>query len=406
MNLKRVASALGPGFITAAVVIGPGSVTVMTATGSTYGYQLLWLPLVVGVLMAAFTVLFMRFGVMSERTFFDVVAARGGRPLAVLCGFSAFYIAAAFQFGNNIGIATAMQGLLPDAPTWVWPIAFNGASILFLFVFRRTYFYLEKMMLVMVGGMLLAFLANLFFAGIDAPKAAAGLVVRIPANADWMKLGGLIATTFSILAAINQAYLVRAKGWGRDNFAEGRTDALAGIAMLAAISMIVMMTSAAVLQKSGIQVNNAADMAKQLQTLFGSHARVIFCLGLAAAAFSSFIMNAMIGGVLFSDSMGKSARIDDAMPKVLGTLALLAGMVVALLVLTVEGISFVKCLIAAQAGTLLAVPLAAVCSWMVLFWKDSTPEQPLGIGARVWVAIGVLVLFATSTMTAVKLFGS
>ena len=111
--------------------------------------------------------------------------------------------------------------------------------------------------------------------------------------------------------------------------------------------------------------------AKQLDALFGAWARIIFCLGLAAAAFSSFVMNAMIGGVLFSDSMGRGWHLNDRLPKALGVAALLVGMVVALLVLQVERISFVNCLVAAQAGTLLAVPLAAVCTCLVLLGKGA-----------------------------------
>jgi len=294
---------------------------------------------------------------------------------------------------------------VPQVEKWVWPIVFNGLSILFLFAFKRIYLYLEKMMLALVVAMLLAFVANLFFAGIEPARAAAGLVPRIPANVDWVKVGGLVATTFSILAAINQVYLVRSKGWTREDYGAGRTDVIAGIGMLTLISMVIMMTSAAVLHRHEIQLKSAADMAKQLNVLFGASARVVFCAGLAAAAFSSFIMNAMIGGVLFSDSMGCGWRMTDRVPKTLGIAALLVGMVVALLVL-MKGMSPVPCITLAQAGTLLAVPLAAICSYLVLFWSEAAQEQPLGGPAKVFfVSLGVLVLFATSLRTAIVLVG-
>ena len=400
---KGFLNAIGPAFMTAAVVIGPGSVTTMTKAGAAYGYQLLWLPIAMAILMGGFTLLFMRFGLYSDKTFFDVVAARCGRVFSVVCGFSAFYIAAGFQFGNNLGVTTAMAGLLPNLPLWVWPVLFNVLSILFLFAFKRTYLYLEKMMVVMVVAMLLAFVANLFVAGVEVGRAASGLIVRIPPDLNWGLIGGLVATTFSILAAINQVYLVRSKGWTREDYATGRTDTLTGIAMLALISMVVMMTSATVLHRHNVQIKNAGDMATQLNALFGASARIIFCLGFGAAAFSSFIMNAMIGGVLFSDSMGRSWRLTDPLPKALGTAALLIGMAVALLVLQVKEISVVDCVVFAQAGTLLAVPLAAVCTYLVLFWRGATPDRPLGLGSRIFVGVGVLVLFAVSARTAIVL---
>ncbi len=404
-SIKNPLRVLGPAFITAAVVIGPGSVTMMTVAGAQYGYELLWLPVFVAVLMAGFCLLFVRFGLRSEETFFDVVARRWGRPFAVLCGLSAFYIVAAFQFGNNLGVGTAMAGLVPAAPEWVWPLCFNALSITFLFAFKSIYRRLERIMLVMVVAILVAFAVNLCVAGIDAGGAAKGLLPRLPKDVNWVVVGGLVATTFSILAAINQVYLVRAKGWTRENEAEGRVDTLAGIAMLALISMIIMATSAAVL-KRGVVLKNAGDMSKQLSALFGSSAQIIFCLGLAAAAFSSFVMNAMIGGVLFSDSMGKGWRLDDRMPKALGVVALLVGMVATLLVLASEdaNASRVACLTMAQAGTLLAVPLAAICTWLVLFDARASGEEPLGMGARAFVLVGILVLLAVSARTAMTLY--
>lgn len=41
---RRGLSAIGPAFITAALVFGPGSVTTNSSLGATYAYDLLWCP--------------------------------------------------------------------------------------------------------------------------------------------------------------------------------------------------------------------------------------------------------------------------------------------------------------------------------------------------------------------------
>jgi len=405
MKALRWLTRIGPAFVIAAVVLGPGSVTTMTKMGARHGYDMLWLPVLAGALMAGFVTLFMRFGISADRSFLQHCAETWGRWFAALCGLSMFYIATAFQFGNNIGVTTALNSLLTPAakagagaaapvPAWAWPVAFNAAALAFLFAFRRIYAVLEKMMTTLVAVMLIAFFINLFFARPNLGGIGRGLLPSIPEGLDWMVAAGLVATTFSIVGAIFQTYLVRARGWKADDYTKGLADSVSGIGMLMLISMIIMITSAAVLHPRGLTVKTAADMAVQLETVFSSAARVIFCIGFAAAAFSSFLVNAMIGGTLLSDGLGLSEDINSMPAKVCSALSLLIGMAVAILVTYFKTIDFAQALVAAQAGTLLAIPLAIVSTLLVLFWPKRSGAKPLGVPAKLFVLLGTAVLIA------------
>ena len=59
-----------------------------------------------------------------------------------------------------------------------------------------------------------------------------------------------------------------------------------------------------------VVLNNVGDVACQLEPLFGRAAKIIFCLGIFAGALSSFLVNAIIGGTVFSDSLGKGCRLE------------------------------------------------------------------------------------------------
>ena len=400
MKILRWLTRIGPAFVIAAVVLGPGSVTTMTKMGAAQGYAMLWLPLLAGVLMAGFVTLFMRFGISSSKSYLQHCADTWGRPFAALCGFSMFYIATAFQFGNNIGVTTAINSLLtrggapaPVSP-WVWPVAFNALALAFLFAFRRIYTILERMMTALVAVMLVAFFINVFVAGPSLGGIARGLVPTLPKGLDWMVAAGLVATTFSIVGAIFQTYLVRARGWKEDDYGKGVADSVSGIGMLALISMVIMITSAAVLHPRGVQVKSAADMAVQLEQTFGAASRVIFCVGFAAAAFSSFLVNAMIGGTLLADGFGWSEDINSMPAKLCSAASLLIGMVVAILVTQLKAIDFLQALVAAQAGTLLAIPLAILSTLLVLYHPRGTGARPLGPLAKAFVALGTAVLIA------------
>ena len=56
-------------------------------------------------------------------------------------------------------------------------------------------------------------------------------------------------------------------------------------------------------------LGNVGDVARQLQPLFGSWAKIIFCLGIFAGALSSFLVNALIGGTVMSDALGRGSRL-------------------------------------------------------------------------------------------------
>jgi manganese transport protein len=414
MKALRWLTRIGPAFVVAAVVLGPGSVTTMTKMGAGQGYAMLWLPLAAGCLMAAFVTMFMRFGIAADRSYLTHCAGLCGRWFAALCGLSMFYIATAFQFGNNLGVTMALDSLLrpaaeaggaPPVPAWVWPVAFNVAAVAFLFAFRRIYTILEKMMTVLVAVMLLAFLANLLVARPSPRGIAGGLVPSLPEGVDWMVVAGLVATTFSIVGAIFQTYLVRARGWKQGDLGKGVADAVGGIGMLTLISMVIMATSAAVLHPRGLTVKSAADMAVQLETLFGAAARVVFCVGFAAAAFSSFLVNAMIGGTLLADGLGLSDDVNSMPVKLCSAGSLVIGMVVAVLVTHWEKIAFTDALVAAQAGTLLAIPLAIVSALLVLLAGRRAGVAPLKLPGKLLVLVGTAVLIGVAVASATQTIG-
>ena len=219
MPKKSLLSRVGPAFIVGACVIGPGSVTLMSTTGANYGYQLIWLSLLAGALMASFLALFMRFGIYSDDTFLDVTANKLGRWFAVLCGITIFLVSAAFQFGNSLGVTAGMEALCGErVPQYVWPVAFTAAAIVFMFGFRRIYGALEKMMTFFLVFMVCAFLVNLVWAVASKPDpvevlgsvARGASIPTLPEGVDWVVISGLVGTTFCISAAFFQAYLVKA----------------------------------------------------------------------------------------------------------------------------------------------------------------------------------------------------
>ena len=220
-------------------------------------------------------------------------------------------------------------------------------------------------MMAFVGLMLLSFALNLFFAKPSPSEFAQGF---IPPIADLFNGGedgsslldisllALVGTTFVITAAYYQTYLVRQKGWGKAEMKDGLIDARIGSVIMALITIMLMGTAAAVLR--GQELGHVRDVAAGLKPAFGVWGHTLFCLGLFSAAYSSFLVNSMIGGFILADGLGLGSKPTDFWPKMMTAVVLLTGMGVALAVLRLK-LDPVPAIVAAQAVTVLASPLVA-----------------------------------------------
>ncbi|MGB0580611.1 MAG: NRAMP family divalent metal transporter [Limisphaerales bacterium] len=387
--------AIGPGLVTACVVIGPGSITTSTNVGAADGYSKSWVVVLAVVFMLAYMQMAARLGVVSQTSNGDLCRKHAGQWLAILIGVGIFFIAAAFQFGNNLGVHAAINTYVKGD---YWIILFNALALAFVFGFKNLYGVLEKVMSVFVSFMLLAFFVNVFFAKPAVGELASGF---IPSGITelGLPLVGLIGTTFVIAAAYYQSYLARFKGWQVQDLKAGATDARVSAIIMALITLMLMTTAAAVLRNK--ELGGVSDIANALQPLFGEKGRIIFCVGLFCAAFSSFIVNSMIGGFILADGLKLGSTPDDKAPRILTGAVLLVGMGVALYVIK-TGTKPMPAIVAAQAVTVIAAPLMAITLLWLCNRKDIMGEHKNGALMNIIAGLGLLVLVIAAYNTAVN----
>jgi len=390
---RRWYQALGPGLITACVVIGPGSILTSSKVGASQGYGMSWVVIAAVVFMMTFAMMASRLGVVAKESPGRMLTDSAGRWLAVLIGLSVFFIASAFQFGNNLGVHTAFNAYIEFDYI---VIIFNAAAIAFLFLFKNLYKALEKLMMGFVGLMLLAFAANLIFAQPNLIEWAKGFVPGGQTKVDITVLG-LVGTTFVIAAAYFQIYLVRQKGIERGELPSSLVDSRVGACLMALITLMIMGTAASVLR--GKELADAGEVATQLEPLFGSWGKGLFCLGLFSAAYSSFLINSMIGGFVLSDGLGLGSDPDEKWTRYMTTVVLLTGMGVALYVIN-TGTKPVAAIVMAQAVTVIAAPLMAgvllwLCNRKDLMGEDRNSPLMNALGG-----VGFVLLLAMAWYTA------
>ncbi len=398
-RIKESLRSIGPGFIIAAVVLGPGSLTVASRIGSEHGYAFLWVIVLAAVFMVIYTSMGVRFGVYNKKSILQSIADKYGRWFAILIGISSFLSASSFQFGNNLGIGIGMQGIT-GIDERVWPLIFTPLAMVMVFWAKNLYKALEKLMMVMVMLMIIAFLFNLFLTKPEVGQVAKGFLPLSLSLENMDVVAALMATTFALVGAIYQSYLAQNKNWKISNLKRGLNDTYMGIFLLAFISALIIITSAAALHPYGIKVNSAADMALQLEALFGGQSKIIFSLGLCAAAFSSLMVNSVMGGGLLADGLGLGHSMNEKMPRIFTSIILLIGMLIAVFF---RG-NVIYALIMAQASSIFAVPLIALGMFLILNnkevmgkYKNNTFQNVLAILG--FILISIMVYFMYSSLT-------
>lgn len=405
--MKNILKSIGPAVIVAAVVLGPGSILTSSKVGATFG--LLGLPVIAGatVLMIGMVALAARLGAVYEGSLCDELAARLGRPVSVAIGSTLFVLVAFFQSSNNIALIGGIEPLFGDQPLdfnirCLILVVTNLLIIAVLYLLRDLYRSVESVMKLLMGVMTLAFLLN-FMVVFTRPRSYEPIATA--ADLDWLPLLGMIGTTFSVGGAFYQAYLVKEKGWGPDKVRETFADSVLSITLLGGVSSMILLTSWRVFygHPNPVELSSVADVAHQLSPLFGAAAKLIFCLGILAGALSSFLVNALIGGTIMSDSLGKGASLRDKWPLHLTAVALLVGMAVAIASLKNEG-STVHLIMIAQALTVLGIPALAAALIYLGTRNELKHERRISRGLVILAVIGFGVACVLAALTAVKVY--
>jgi len=385
--------AVGPGIITACVVIGPGSILSSSRVGASTGFDMLWLILISCIFMMFYMTMGAKLGVVLNKSVGDTITEHVGRWLAVAIGIGVFLISASYQFGNNLGVQSAFKALgVSTFASVALVIVLNALSISFLYLFKNMYKALEKIMMCFVGMLLFCFAINLINVKPNVGEMFAGFIPSEGAFGD-INVLALVGTTFVISAAYFQAYLAQQKGWNEDQLRDGVTDARVGTCIMFLITIMLICTAAAQLRNQ--ELGNVEDVAAGLKATLGNNAKLLFCLGLFSAAYSSFLVNSMIAGFILSDGLGLGSKPTDRGPKHLTTIVLLTGMVVALSVIQFD-FKPVHLIVLAQAVTVIFAPLLGVVMLWLTNKREVMGERVNGPVTNLFAGAGCLLLLAIS----------
>lgn len=388
---------LGPGLITAALIFGPGSLTVGTKLGAGFGFKLLWVIPIVIVLMIAYTGMASRVGLALRDSPMEHIRRRYGKFVAVLLGLGMLGITGAFQAGNAIGAGLAFAELT-DTATNVWVIFFALMAISLLF-FRSFYKILEKIMIGLVLLMLSSFFLTLLLSQPNLSLLLRGFLPSLPSGSELLTIA-LVASSFSTVAAFYQAYLVQEKGWDESDGQTALRESRNGILILGLLSSMIIIVAAAILQEANIEVKAASDLGLALEPLFGRFATVAFMIGFFAASFSSLIGNATIGGALLADALGLGRSLSAWPVRLCIISVILFGAAIAL---SYGGLPL-QLIVFAQALTIIIAPAAAIFILLMANDKVLKSNRPISFRDNIIPLIGLALLLFLAAYNVKSIF--
>ncbi|MEM1196425.1 MAG: Nramp family divalent metal transporter [Pseudomonadota bacterium] len=380
---------LGPGALVTAAFIGPGTVTACTVAGANFGYALLWALVFATLATIALQEMSARLGLVTGKglgaNLSDLFASSWLRwPLIALVGVALYAGNAAYEAGNLSGAALGVEAILGPAlggggfPLAVMAIAGLAGALLL----TGSYQLIERALLALVGVMTLAFALTFAITRPDIAALLAGLVTPSVPDGALLTVIALIGTTIVPYNLFLHASAVARKSGDAEDLAAVRADAAISIGLGGLIAILIASTSAASLFAAGIPVENAGDMARQFEPLFGPYSRYLLGVGLLAAGLTSAITAPLATAFAMTEVLRLSADHKSAAFRLIALSVLAIGAA-----LSLAGIRPVEVILAAQFANGLLLPVIAV---FLLYAMNSS--ELLGRYVNGWLANGAGIL--------------
>lgn len=389
MNEKKQITFGGPGALIAAAFIGPGTVTVCTLAGASYGFELLWAMAVSVLVTIILQEMAARIGIITQLDLSSLIKKEIRHPvlkaLIVVLVFSAIVIGnAAYEAGNITGGAMGLATFLP-APVPRFIPATVGL-LAFGLLWFGSYKVLEKSLIAMVLLMSCSFLITAILTKPNLNDVLEGFVKpTIPENGLLMVMG-LIGTTIVPYNLFLHASLAKDKWKGEENLPAARKDTIASILMGGLISVSVILTASVL----STNIETATDLALGLEPLYGSSAKYLLSTGLFAAGITSAITAPLAAAYVASGCFGWSSDIKSRSFRTIWVIILGIGIVFSSI-----GFKPVDIIRFAQItnGCLLPVTgfmLIWLCSKQTLLRNHANSRMMTGVGAVLLIVITLL----------------
>jgi len=273
---------MGPGLVTATADNDAGGIATYASVGAAYGFQMLWILLLITFSLAVVQEMCARMGVVTGKGLSDLIREQFGVKTTAFAMLTLLIANGATTIAEFVGIAAASELLgvpkyltVPLAAVFVWLVVVRGS-------YRRA----EKIFLLLSLAFFTYVLAG-FLARPDWGQVAHGLFVPVVVPESRFLLL-FIATVGTTITPWMQFYLQASivdKGLTVRDFGYARADVLFGAFVTSFFAFFIIVATGATLFVTGIhQIDSADQAALALTPIAGPLGGQLFAIGLLGAS--------------------------------------------------------------------------------------------------------------------------
>jgi len=394
-RLVAVLAVLGPGLIAANAGNDAGGIATYASVGAKYGYDLLWMMVVITVSLIVVQEMAARMGAVTGKGLAELIREQYGVRWSMFATSSVLLANLGICISEFVGIGAALN--LAGIPFQVSvPIA---AAAVWLLVVRGSYKVAERVFVLMT----IPFFAYPVAAILARPHwlsvGKAVVAPHIQLSSSYLFL--FIATAGTTITPFMQLYVQSAvveRGIGTDELNAERAEVVSGSIFANLVAGFIIIATGATLFVHGHRtVNNAADAARALEPFAGRFAEALFAVGLLGASLLAAailpVTAAYVIAETFGFEKGISHRAREA-PVFVGVITVLIG--VGTLVAIIPGVPVITLLVAVQVVNGVLLPITLFFVWRLAANRELMGDYANG---RTFNVLAGATVIATSTLS-------
>ena len=394
-RLIAVLAVLGPGLIAANAGNDAGGIATYASVGAKYGYDLLWMMVVITVSLIVVQEMAARMGAVTGKGLAELIREQYGVRWSMFATASVLLANLGICISEFVGIGAALN--LAGVPFQV-SVPISAAAV-WLLVVRGSYKVAERVFVLMT----IPFFAYPIAAILAHPHwlsvGKATVAPHIQLNSGYLFL--FIATAGTTITPFMQLYVQSAvveRGIGTEELNAERAEVVSGSLFANIVaSFIIIATGATLFVHGHHTVHNAADAAKALRPFAGRFAEALFAIGLLGASLLAAailpVTAAYVIAETFGFEKGISHRAREA-PVFVGVITVLIA--VGTLVAIIPGVPVITLLVAVQVVNGVLLPITLFFVWRLAANRELMGEYANG---RTFNVLAGATVVATSTLS-------
>ena len=303
-GFRRILPFLGPAFIAAVAYIDPGNFATNIASGSQYGYLLLWVVLVSNLIAVLIQSMSAKLGIATGKNLPEVAREQFPKPVSFGLWIQGELVVIATDLAEFIGTALGLY-LLFGIPLFPAAIIAAIGSFAILELQRRGVRSLEAGITGLVFIVVIAFGIQVFFANPEMSPLLTGLFTPKFDDVNSVLLAaGILGATVMPHAIYLHSALTQRRVIGRNEeerkkiFRFEFIDIVIAMVIAGAINASMLIIAASTFFDNGLVVEDLDVAFEQLGVLIGPFAAILFGLALLIAGLSSSAVGTMSGDII------------------------------------------------------------------------------------------------------------